>query len=273
LRFKFSFIIIFLVCFTNCKKLPKKKLSQWTQKIAYDICNDSLKIEIYNPIKCPIRVFAKSSNKYIQDKLDIDFPVIIPSISDTTYSYWTDKSKKEIYITFTTLMGNPEEEIQKKEMNLPFKNGYTYKIIQGYNGKFSHNSEYSKYSLDFSLKERDTICAAADGVVVGVIEDYKYGGNSKKWRDYANFITVFHPKMNLYTQYVHLMNKGSLVEVGDSIKSEQPIGLSGKTGFTSIEHLHFNVLKANNTGVESFQIDFKEGYKGNELKKGNSVKN
>ena len=130
----------------------------------------------------------------------------------------------------------------------------------------------SKYALDFNLIEGDTICAAADGFVVGVIEDYTRGGRSKKWRDYANDITVFHPEMNLYTQYVHLMHKGSLVEVGDYVRSEQAIGLSGKTGQTDMEHLHFNVLKANNSDMQSEQINFKEGYKGIELKKGDWIK-
>ncbi len=170
------------------------------------------------------------------------------------------------------MMGNPNDTIHKKDMNLSIRKGYKYKIIQGYNGKYTHSSAYSKYAIDFDLKEGDTICAAADGVVVGVIEDYKDGGKSKKWRDYANFITVFHPEMNLYTQYVHLIHKGSLVEVGDIIKSEQPIGRSGKTGFTNIEHLHFNVLKANSSGMESVPIEFEEGYKGTEFKKGKWVK-
>jgi len=149
--------------------------------------------------------------------------------------------------------------------------GSKYKIIQGYNGSFSHTSEYSKYALDFSLAEGDTICAAADGFVVGVIEDYTGGGKSKRWEDYANYITVFHPEMNLYTQYVHLMHKGSLVEVGDYVKSEQAIGRSGKTGYTDIEHLHFHVLRPNDSGMQSTQIDFKEGYRGVDLKKGDWI--
>lgn len=153
-------------------------------------------------------------------------------------------------------------------MNLPFKRGYKYKIIQAYNGSFSHTSEYSKYALDFNLTEGDTICAAADSFVVGVIEGYTRGGRAKKWRDYTNYITVFHPEMNLYTQYVHLMHEGSFVEVGDYVKSEQAIGRSGKTGRTDIEHLHFNVLRANDSGMQSEQINFKEGYRGIDLKKG-----
>jgi len=77
--------------------------------------------------------------------------------------------------------------------------------------------------------------------------------------------------MNLYAQYVHLMHDRSLVEVGDYIKSHQAIGLSGKTGQTDIEHLHFNVLKPKNSGMESVPVEFQEGYIGSDLKRGDWV--
>lgn len=250
-----------------------KKLSQSGGNIVeYEVSNDSIKIQIDNSLHCPLRISAKSSNEVIQEKIAINFPITIDPKKDTLLTYWTNQSKDEISIKFSGTMGNPNDSIHKKDMNLPFKKGHEYKIIQGYNGSFSHTSEYSKYALDFNLVEGDTICAAADGFVVGVIEDYTEGGRSKKWRDYANYITIFHPEMNIYTQYVHLMYKGSLVEVGDYVKSEQAIGRSGKTGRTDIEHLHFNVLKANNSGMQSEQINFKEGYIGTELKKGDWVK-
>lgn len=272
MKFQITMIITFLFFLTNCSQLPKKKLSQFSiQEIGYEVVNDSLKIKFSNPLYCPLRISATSDDKTIQDQLDDNFPVMIGANKDTLLTYWTHKSKDDISIKFSATMGNPNEPIHEEAVNLPFTKGKKYKIIQGYNGSFSHTSEYSKYALDFNLKEGDTICAAADGYVVGVIEAYTRGGKSKKWRDYANFITLFHPKMNLYTQYVHLMYNGSLVEVGDYVKSEQAIGLSGKTGQTDIEHLHFNVLKPNNSGMASTQIEFHEGYKGMNLKRGDWV--
>lgn len=274
MKIQFTVIITFLFFLTNCRSLPKKKLSQATQKkFNIEVLNDSLRIEMSNSISCPISVFVSSSNKDIQEKLAKTSPVILPANSDTLLSYWTDKTKEEIPIKFKLILGNPNDSIHKKKINLPFKKGKKHKIIQGYNGSYSHNSEYGKCAIDFNLMEGDTICAAADGFVVGVIEGYTQGGKSKRWRPYANFITVFHPEMNLYTQYVHLMHKGSLVEVGDFVKSEQAIGLSGKTGYTDVEHLHFNVLKAisSGNGMESTEIEFVEGYRGVDLKKGDWV--
>lgn len=272
MQYQRTLIIIFLFFLTNCSQLPKMKLSQFTlEEIGYEVVNDSLKIRFRNPLNCPLRITANSSDKTIQEKLDNNFPVIIDALKDTLLAYWTDKSKDEISLSFSATMGNPKDPIHIKAFSLPFRKGNKYKIIQGYNGSFSHTTDYSKYALDFNLNEGDTICAAADGFIVGVIEGYTKGGKSKKWRDYANFITVFHPEMNLYTQYVHLMHNGSFFEVGDYVKSEQAIGLSGKTGQTDTEHLHFNVLEPNNSGMESVQIEFQEGYKGIELKRGDWV--
>lgn len=272
MKFQFTLIITFLLLFINCCQLPKELSQASLQKIKYDVDNDSLKIIFNNSLNCPLRIFAKTPDKIIQEKIDNDFPVTMPPNKDTLLSYWTNKSKDEISIKFSAIMGNPNDSIHKKDINLPFKKGNEYKIIQGYNGSYSHTSDYSKYALDFNLKEGDTICAAADGFVVGVIEGYSKSGKLKRWSDYANYITIFHPEMNLYTQYVHLTHQGSLVEVGDYVKSEQAIGMSGKTGYTDIEHLHFNVLKSNNSGMESVKIEFKEGYRGIDLKKGDSVK-
>ena len=272
MKYHRTLVVIFLFFLTNCDQLPKRKLSQFSLKeIGYVVDNDSLKIKFSNPLNCPLRISANSLDKTIQDKLDDNFPVIIDAHKDTLLAYWTDKSKDEISISFSATMGSPKAPIHIKAVSLPFRKGNKYKIIQGYNGSFSHTSEYSKYALDFNLEEGDTICAVADGFVVGVIEGYTKGGKSKKWRDYANFITLFHPEMNLYTQYVHLMHNGSLVEVGDYVKSQQAIGLSGKTGQTDMEHLHLNVLKPNNSGMESVMVEFQEGYRGIDLKRGDWV--
>jgi len=272
MKYQLTLVIISLLLFTNCRSLPNKLSQASLNKVQYEVDNDSLKIEFDNPLACPLRFSAKSSDEIIQEKIDKNFPVTIEPGKDTLLSYWSDKAKDEISITFSVLIGDSNAPIHKKEINLPFKKGHKYKVMQGYNGNYSHTSDYSKYAIDFNLKEGDTVCVAADGYVVGVIEDYTRGGKSKRWEDYANYITVFHPEMNLYTQYVHLMHKGSLVEVGDYVKSEQAIGLSGKTGYTSGEHLHFNVLKPNESWMESVTIEFKEGYKGIDLKVGEWVK-
>lgn len=264
-------IILFssLIC---CKQLPKEKYAQWNQAINYEVKEDSLYIAYTNPLMCPIRLSIKSKDDLTQKNLNQNFPTILSSGVKVNYTYEAkNKTKEDIKLTFYASMGNPNDKVNLKKLNLPFLKGKKYKITQGYKGQFSHNSLYSKYAIDFNLKEKDTICAVEKGYVVGVIEEYKDGGSSRKWRDYANFITVFHPKMNIYSQYVHLTHLGSLVKVGDTVSAGQPIALSGKTGFTTIEHLHLNILKPSKNGMESTPIEFVEGYRGKDLKKGDFV--
>ncbi len=106
------------------------------------------------------------------------------------------------------------------------------------------------------MKVGDTVTSADDGYVIGVIKDYKKGGSTPDWRDYANYITIFHPGSGLYTQYVHLMHEGSFVKVGDSVRKGQAIGLSGMTGYTTGPHLHFNVLRPGRKNFISTPVEF-----------------
>ena len=181
---------------------------------------------------------------------------------------------ERVKISLPSRYGDTSATISNKAVSLPFPSNSSYKIIQGNNGSFSHQSDYSKYALDFNLQTGDTICAIADGFVVGVIEDYSSSGITSKWRDYANIITLFHPYMNLFSQYVHLDYKGSLVELGQSVQEGEPIGISGLTGFTKGEHLHLGLSKPTHSqdGLISIPITFKEGYEGAKLKKGDIVK-
>lgn len=152
----------------------------------------------------------------------------------------------------------------------PFPKGKSYKIIQGYDGSFSHNEEGSRYAIDFSLAMGDTICAAQDGLVVSVLQKNTIGGAAdRRYRDYANVITLFH-KDGLYSQYAHLKTNSAMVRVGDRVKKGQAIALAGMTGFTSIPHLHFNVRKPVIGDAISTPVVF-EQLSGTDLKKGMQV--
>lgn len=252
--------------------MPKKILRQVEIPTAIDEIEDSLRVSVSNPLNCPLTVKLSTSKKEMNDSLAQYFPLVISSFKDTSLSIYSKFSKKNLDPTLQIQFGNYRDSIRLDKLTLPFPKGKKYEIIQGYNGSFSHHDTYSKYAIDFNLVENDTICAAAHGYVVGVIKDYKYGGGNKKWRDYANYITLYHPKMNVFTQYVHLVHQGSFVAIGDTILEGQAIGLAGKTGFSNGEHLHFNVLGLLGSEMSSLPVSFKEGYQGQNLKKGNWVK-
>ena len=81
---------------------------------------------------------------------------------------------------------------------------------------------------------------------------------------------LYHEDDNTFSQYVHLKQYGNLVDVGDTIEANQPIALSGFTGWTTIPHLHFGVYQPTETGLESIQIII-DSMPAKSLKRGNIV--
>lgn len=80
--------------------------------------------------------------------------------------------------------------------------------------------------VDIKTHAGDTIRAAFSGVV----------RLSKNYAAYGKVIVIRHPS-GLETIYSH--NKKNYVETGDSVMAGQAIGLVGKTGRATTEHLHF----------------------------------
>ncbi|WP_296320612.1 M23 family metallopeptidase [Winogradskyella sp.] len=153
--------------------------------------------------------------------------------------------------------------------SLPFLKGYSSKIIQGYDGDFSHYGAFSAKTIDFDMKVGDTITAARDGIVVRVTQKHNKQGTSEKFRDYGNYVILYHED-NTFSQYVHLKQNGSLVKVGDSVKANQPIALSGFTGWTTVPHLHFGVYIPTKTGLASIPIMI-DSIQGKTLKRGDLI--
>ena len=120
---------------------------------------------------------------------------------------------------------------------LPFKNGKSHLVVQGYFGKFSHKN---RIAIDFKMKKGTEILAARDGVVIRMKEDGDKGGWNKKYLRDGNYIVIQHDD-NSRSGYWHLKKNEVLVNVGDTVKQGQVIGLSGNTGYTSFPHLHFMV--------------------------------
>ncbi len=106
-------------------------------------------------------------------------------------------------------------------------NGYVFplpggKVISTYGGKRSHSG------TDIKTCAKDTIRCVFDGVV----------RMAKPYAAYGNVVVVRHD-CGLETVYSH--NHANLVCSGDTVKAGQPIGLTGRTGRATTEHLHLEV--------------------------------
>lgn len=152
------------------------------------------------------------------------------------------------HFNFTIHLGDPNAQPDKKHRyQLPFKKGKAYRLIQGFNGSFSHNTDNARYALDFDLAVGDTIYAARGGVAVKVEENFTAGGAEDKYRDKDNHILIYHSDGTLGA-YAHLDHQGALVAPGDRVEAGQPIGISGFTGYASVPHLHFVVRQTTRDG-------------------------
>jgi len=269
-----SFVLI-LVLLLGCQshKLPSAAKPHYSYHKTYKIENTELRIDLRNPLHCPLRIWITSTDNELQSELGKVNPIVLKAQGDTLLSFAVAKDIN-YGISFASRLGDTLQAIENIKLELPFPKSRMYSVIQENNTNYTHNNSWSRYAIDFDLAENDTICAATSGFVVGVTDEYKLGGIGSEWKPYGTFVTIYDPESGLFTQYVHLVHKGSLVRVGDKIESGQPIALSGKTGQTNTEHLHFNCLipTHNEDGLKSVPFEFIGGYKSKELKKGDTLK-
>ena len=112
------------------------------------------------------------------------------------------------------------ERMEKQRWAYPLPGA---KVISPYGGKRRHSG------VDLKTKPNDEILAAFDGVVT----------RSSPYSGYGNCIVIRHAN-GLETLYSH--QSKNFVKVGDKVKAGQVIGLTGRTGRATTEHLHFETL-------------------------------
>lgn len=263
--------LILILLITSCasiKKLPEEKYYAFKYRFNRTYEGGIVAFNLKNPLMCPINI------KLVTDSLN---PGLEKIFGQVTLKELQDTIVQVKYLNFNSTnrtnyivgYGDLNKKIEKNKLGFPFPKGKRYKVIQGYNGRFTHNDLYSRYAIDFNLKIGDTITSVDSGYIVGLIEDYKDYGTTKEWldNDKSNYITVYHPHSGLFSQYVHLDHKGALLKLGESVKKGQAIGISGRTGFTTMPHLHFNVKIPNDkNGLISTEIEFENGVAGRDLK-------
>lgn len=101
--------------------------------------------------------------------------------------------------------------------------------------------------IDLISQVDKNVYASADGIVInaptfpGVCEI----GDKECGSGYGNYIIIRHIDnngKNWVTLYGHMEKNSLKFKVGDNVKKGQPIGTIGNTGFSSNEHLHFELL-------------------------------
>ena len=208
---------------------------------------------------CPIQIMVNLKNsEQLCLSTHLPFYTILKPQEKGEYLFsvitYQDPSNSLVF-TVNEAMGDPDVNPDLNYIYfIPYEEGTSHMINQGYNGRISHRG-WIRYSLDFSMWVGTPVCAAREGIVVDVKQDSSFGGFRFRYLNNANYVTVYH-KDGTFSEYVHLMKNGSLVNIGDVVHKGQIIGFSGNTGFTTGPHLHFMVFKAVTMGRETIPTIF-----------------
>lgn len=256
--------LIFFFCFLTIKLCAQEK--ELPEYIHIVQKKGVVVLTTKNNFKYPIHIVIENTLKKEQIK-----KVLSPNDSITILTLPKKDFERSIAVNnydFKRYFGRPF--IKKYDTlypyALPFKRGHRYKVIQGYNGRYTHKNPDSRYAIDFQMPIGDTVCAARKGVIIKTQDKYTKGGRNRKFKPYANFILIYHEDGTV-TQYVHLKHKGVLVKPGDIVEKGQAIGLSGNTGWSTEPHLHFSVYIPKNGKLVSIPAMFHK-VSGKKLRKG-----
>jgi murein DD-endopeptidase MepM/ murein hydrolase activator NlpD len=136
----------------------------------------------------------------------------------------------------------------------PFRSAAT--LTQDWNSAFSHTGN-SAFAKDWSIADRK-VYAAKGGVVSFVKEDSTRYGNSRAFINDANYVIIRHDD-GKESLYVHLAANSVPVNVGDVVEAGTFIGLTGLSGWTTGEHLHFYIRNQNSRQSVPFAFDLTGG--------------
>jgi murein DD-endopeptidase MepM/ murein hydrolase activator NlpD len=199
-----------------------------------------------NPFHIPIEIKVQFANNAEQE-----VTAIIPGAGKTKmYSGAVSADS----FRYRYVWGTPSIQPDHTPYRIPISSPSKHKISQGFNGRFSHNTQPNLYAIDIGLPIGTDIVAARAGTVFMVNDDYAFGGAQKYFIDKANSIHILHSD-GTYATYAHLLLGSAVVKPGQIVEAGDLLAQSGSSGFSTGPHLHFVVRK--NAGFRTESIAFK----------------
>ncbi|MCF6289325.1 MAG: M23 family metallopeptidase [Proteobacteria bacterium] len=128
-----------------------------------------------------------------------------------------------------TLLEEQRLDNQIKPSGQPIQKGWISSSFGGRPDPFTGKQTFHA-GIDFGGEFKATIQSVADGVVIW----------ASKHKDYGNVIEIDHGA-GYITRYAHLSKIS--VKIGEKVHKAQAIGVMGKTGRATSEHLHFEVIQ------------------------------
>ncbi len=217
------------------------------------IDNKTYEVYVENPTK-QIRSFKVTlrGKNFKTDDYTIKSDTISPETKRVIYTLKKEKKKNKMILGYTWLESVGSIHVRKilgHKYQLPYPKGEKYKVIQGYNEKFSHEG---KAALDFAMPEGTAVHAMRAGQIFAM----KLNGNNaceeKGCEMFSNYIKIVHYDGTVAV-YKNLLPNGSNKKIGDYVNVGQRIGRSGFTGKAKEPNLHveIQILSRDLTGYES----------------------
>ena len=127
----------------------------------------------------------------------------------------------------------------------PFEKGGRFLVSQSFHGKKTHKGLLNEYAVDIVMPIGTKICAAREGVIIGVVDQNMDGYSTADLpMGTVNYVRVLHDDGTV-ALYAHL-KKGSVVfQKGKKINKHQCFAQSGNSGNSTGPHLHFAILEVN----------------------------
>ncbi len=185
--------------------------------------------------------------------------VLPPNSKKNELSTLLSIKKRKYNFSYTTLSyyGNYLDKEYDSDYNysLPFKNGDSIKVSQGYNGTISHQN---KNQLDFKMPIGTEILSARNGTVIKVVDGNDKHCAKEECKKYNNYIIIAHND-GTFAEYAHIKRKGAKVKPGEKVEKGQLIALSGNVGWSTGPHLHFSVYFQRLQKRDFLKTKFKTG--------------
>ncbi len=151
---------------------------------------------------------------------------------------------------FSHVLGDPDQQPVAYRYPLPWQGG-PFRLTQGANGQYSHQTPQGRYAIDIAMPEGTPIVAARSGTVVRVENSQSGRGNNPA----GNFVRVLHDDGTM-SVYLHLQRGSVAVREGQRVETGERLARSGNTGRSTGPHLHFVVQRNVGAAVESIPFEF-----------------